>query len=49
MVGADRELKLREYEVFRFGHDELKLIDDARTLLQQFLPDLFRRFRVNSS
>ncbi|MGW6771933.1 AbiJ-related protein [Streptomyces sp. NPDC055037] len=49
MVAADRDLKLREYEVFRFGHDELKLIDDARTLLQQFLPDLFRRFRVNSS
>ncbi|MFJ1597245.1 hypothetical protein [Streptomyces sp. NPDC088261] len=49
MVAADRNLKLREYEVFRFGHDELKLLDDAGALLQQFLPHLFRRFRVSSS
>nr|WTB28264.1 hypothetical protein OG781_00590 [Streptomyces sp. NBC_00830]WTB35817.1 hypothetical protein OG781_45990 [Streptomyces sp. NBC_00830] len=48
MVAADRDLKLRGYEVFRFGHDELKLLDDAQALLGQFLPDLFRRFRVSS-
>jgi very-short-patch-repair endonuclease len=48
MVAADRDLKLRGYEVFRFGHDELKRLDDAQALLRQFLPDLFRRFRVSS-
>ncbi|MFJ3249141.1 hypothetical protein [Streptomyces sp. NPDC086782] len=48
MVAADRDLKLRGYEVFRFGHDELKLLDDAQALLRHFLPDMFRRFRVSS-
>ncbi|MFE9125059.1 hypothetical protein ACFYOF_06485 [Streptomyces sp. NPDC007148] len=48
MVAADRDLKLRGYEVFRFGHDELKDIDAARALLRQFLPDMFRRFRVSN-
>ncbi|MEV8211567.1 hypothetical protein AB0P40_42210, partial [Streptomyces sp. NPDC079189] len=36
MVAADRDLKLRGYEVFRFGHDELKRPDDAQALLRQF-------------
>ncbi|MFD5814819.1 hypothetical protein [Streptomyces sp. NPDC127038] len=45
MVGADRDLKLRGYEVFRFGHSELKHLDAAEALLQQFLPDMFRRFK----
>ncbi|MFD3442527.1 hypothetical protein ACFWU3_34105 [Streptomyces sp. NPDC058685] len=49
MVAADRDLKLREYEVFRFGHDELKSLAHAQALLGQFLPDMFRRFRVISS
>ncbi|MFF2812636.1 hypothetical protein ACFVT2_36815 [Streptomyces sp. NPDC058000] len=48
MVAADRELKLRAYEVFRFGHDELRLFDDAQALLRQFLPDMFRHFRVST-
>ncbi|MFE5108294.1 hypothetical protein [Streptomyces sp. NPDC056663] len=48
MVAADRDLKLREYQVFRFGHDELADPDDAEALLRQFLPDMFRRFRVSS-
>ncbi|MEV6653934.1 hypothetical protein [Streptomyces sp. NPDC051219] len=48
MVAADRDLKLRGYEVFRFGHDELKRLDDAQALLLQFLPDMFRHFRVSS-
>ncbi|WP_330317945.1 hypothetical protein [Streptomyces platensis] len=48
MVAADRDLKLRGYEVFRFGHDELKRPDDAQALLRQFLPDMFRHFRVSS-
>ncbi|MFJ9871192.1 hypothetical protein [Streptomyces sp. NPDC101165] len=48
MVAADRDLKLRGYEVFRFGHDELRPFDNAQALLRQFLPDLFHRFRVGS-
>ncbi|WP_314223550.1 AbiJ-related protein [Streptomyces zaehneri] len=48
MVAADRDLKLRGYEVFRFGHDELKRLDAAQDLLRQFIPDMFRRFRVSS-
>ncbi|MGW4982573.1 AbiJ-related protein [Streptomyces mirabilis] len=47
MVAADRDLKLRDYEVFRFGHDELARPEDAKTLLQHFLPEMFRRFKVN--
>ncbi|MFM9812889.1 hypothetical protein ACKI16_30800 [Streptomyces scabiei] len=48
MVAADRDLKLRGYEVFRFGHDELKRLDAAQTLLRHFLPDMFRRFKVSN-
>ncbi|MEU9405152.1 hypothetical protein AB0E08_05495 [Streptomyces sp. NPDC048281] len=48
MVAADRDLKLRGYEVFRFGHDELKDLDTAKGLLRQFIPDMFRRFKVIS-
>ncbi|WP_330323285.1 hypothetical protein [Streptomyces anulatus] len=47
-MAADRDLKLREYEVFRFGHDELKDATAARVLLEQFLPALFQRFNVSS-
>ncbi|MFZ3562870.1 hypothetical protein ACOKM5_43845 [Streptomyces sp. BH097] len=46
MVAADRDLKLRGYEVFRFGHDELKQPEDAKKLLLQFIPDMFSRFRA---
>ncbi|MFI6938478.1 hypothetical protein ACIBI4_04320 [Streptomyces sp. NPDC050418] len=46
MAAADRDLKLRGYEVFRFGHDELADLNAARRLMAQFVPDLFRRFRV---
>ncbi|WP_208948633.1 hypothetical protein [Streptomyces subrutilus] len=41
-MAADRDLKLRGYEVFRFGHDELKDATAARVLLEQFLPALFQ-------
>ncbi|MFE7076461.1 hypothetical protein ACFU96_40880 [Streptomyces sp. NPDC057620] len=47
MVAADRDLRLSGYEVFRFGHDELKELDATEELLQDFLPRLFRRFRVS--
>ncbi|MEV0936402.1 hypothetical protein ACIBMX_46920 [Streptomyces phaeochromogenes] len=48
MVAADRDLRLRGYELFRFGHDELKRLDAAQNLLRRFIPDMFRRFRVSS-
>jgi hypothetical protein len=48
MVAADRDLKLRGYEVFRFGHDELQHLDAAQALPRQFLPDMFRRFKVSN-
>jgi very-short-patch-repair endonuclease len=43
---GDRDLKLNGYEVFRFGATELLDRERARTLLQQFFSDLFRRFDV---
>jgi hypothetical protein len=45
-VRADRDLKLRGYEVFRFGATELQEFDTARILLQAFFAELFRRFGV---
>ncbi|MFJ9683999.1 hypothetical protein ACIRP2_39310 [Streptomyces sp. NPDC101194] len=44
MVAADRDLRLRGYEVFRFGHDELEEPHDAHALMERFLPALFQRF-----
>ncbi|MFE5565097.1 hypothetical protein ACFQ68_08900 [Amycolatopsis japonica] len=43
---ADRELKLSGYEVFRFGTDELQPKEQARTVSENFFPDLFRSFGV---
>lgn len=43
---GDRDLKLSGYEVFRFGATELLDRERARSLLQQFFADLFRRFGV---
>jgi very-short-patch-repair endonuclease len=43
---GDRDLKLSGYEVFRFGATELQDRERARTVLQQFFADLFRRFHV---
>ncbi|MFG2440552.1 hypothetical protein [Streptomyces sp. NPDC048508] len=47
MVAADRDLKIRDYEVFRFGHDELEHLKDAKALLGRFLRDMFRRYKVS--
>ncbi|MFF3089987.1 hypothetical protein ACFVRB_33865 [Streptomyces nojiriensis] len=47
-MAGDRDLKLRGYEVFRFGHDELREASDAQALLEQFLPTLFQRFKVSA-
>ncbi|MFI5867463.1 hypothetical protein [Streptomyces sp. NPDC051546] len=44
MMAADRDLKLRGYEVFRFGHDEVQDPRDAHALMERFLPALFQRF-----
>ncbi len=46
MMAGDRDLKLRGYEVFRFGHDELKHPASAQPLLERFLPALLHRFKV---
>ncbi len=46
-VRGDRELKLAGYEVFRFGATELQDMKQARSLLQAFFADLFRRFGVS--
>jgi very-short-patch-repair endonuclease len=43
---GDRDLKLSGYEVFRFGATELQDRERARTLLEQFFADLFRRFDI---
>ncbi|MGW7433949.1 AbiJ-related protein [Streptomyces sp. NPDC054861] len=48
MVAADRDLKLRKYEVFRFGHDELEEARDAQALMEQSLPALFQRFEISA-
>ncbi|MFJ4320666.1 hypothetical protein ACIP46_36100 [Streptomyces lavendulae] len=48
MVAADRDLKLKGYEVFRFGHDELEEARDAQTLMEGFLPALFQRFEISA-
>lgn len=45
---GDRDLKLSGYEVFRFGATELLDRERARSLLEQFFADLFRRFEVTS-
>ncbi|MFI6530717.1 AbiJ-related protein [Streptomyces uncialis] len=47
-MASDRDLKLRGYEVFRFGHDELKDTTAAQGVLEQFLPALFQRFDVTA-
>ncbi|MFB8127043.1 hypothetical protein ACFVG1_11950 [Streptomyces bacillaris] len=46
MVAADRDLRLNGYEVYRFGHDELRDETTARTLLEAFLPRLFQHHEV---
>ncbi|MDO0911057.1 hypothetical protein QQM39_09390 [Streptomyces sp. DT2A-34] len=48
MMAGDRDLKLRGYEVYRFGHDELRDEASALNLLGRFLPELFQRYGMNS-
>ncbi|QGV79332.1 hypothetical protein [Streptomyces ficellus] len=42
-MAGDRELTLRGYEVFRFGHDELRDRDRAHRLLTSFFQQLLDR------
>ncbi|MZE76723.1 hypothetical protein [Streptomyces xinghaiensis] len=42
-MAGDRDLKLRGYEVFRFGHDELRDRDRAQPLLASFFATLLDR------
>jgi very-short-patch-repair endonuclease len=46
-VREDRELKLRGYEVFRFGAAELQDREQAQTLLQEFFAELFQCFGIS--
>ncbi|ALO91234.1 hypothetical protein SHL15_0017 [Streptomyces hygroscopicus subsp. limoneus] len=39
-MAADRDLKFRGYEVFRFGHDELRDHETAQPLLARFFDTL---------
>ncbi|MFJ9604693.1 hypothetical protein [Streptomyces althioticus] len=42
-MAGDRDLKFRGYEVFRFGHDELRDRDRAGPLLAGFFAALIDR------
>ncbi|MFF2375053.1 DUF559 domain-containing protein [Streptomyces xiamenensis] len=42
-MAGDRALKFRGYEVFRFGHDELRDRDRAQPLLANFFATLLDR------
>ncbi|NJP74962.1 hypothetical protein [Streptomyces sp. C1-2] len=42
-MAGDRDLKFRGYEVFRFGHDELRDLDTARPLITDFFDRLLGR------
>lgn len=48
MVAADRQLRLRGYEVYRFGGWELYRPEIAAPLVTQFFLDLFRRHGVRT-
>ncbi|MET7355022.1 hypothetical protein [Streptomyces mirabilis] len=42
-MAGDRDLKFRGYEVFRFGHDELRDRDRARPVVTEFFRTLLDR------
>ncbi|WP_069764873.1 hypothetical protein [Streptomyces sp. LUP47B] len=42
-MAGDRDLKFRGYEVFRFGHDELRDRDQARPVVTEFFRTLLDR------
>ncbi|MEV5480012.1 MULTISPECIES: hypothetical protein [Streptomyces] len=42
-MAGDRDLKFQGYEVFRFGHDELRDLDHARPVVTDFFRKLLNR------
>jgi very-short-patch-repair endonuclease len=44
---SDRELKLNDYDVFRFGAHELTTEQHARATAEEFFRDLFRTAGVS--
>ncbi|MDX2674800.1 MULTISPECIES: hypothetical protein [Streptomyces] len=42
-MAGDRDLKFRGYEVFRFGHDELRVRERAQPVLAGFFATLLDR------
>ncbi|MFJ9034452.1 hypothetical protein ACIRQP_39620 [Streptomyces sp. NPDC102274] len=48
-MAGDRDLKFRGYEVFRFGHDELRDRDRARPVVADFFRALLNRLPDSSS
>lgn len=50
MVSEDRELKLKGYDVYRFGGFELtNNIETATIIIEQFFIDLFRKYNITSN
>ncbi|MFD0072153.1 hypothetical protein ACFVIY_06900 [Streptomyces sp. NPDC127166] len=43
MMAGDRDLRLSGYEVYRFGHDELRDATSAHARMSDFLPRLLQR------
>ncbi len=48
-MAADRDLKLREYEVFHFGGLELQQDDDSQALVKDFFLRLFKRHGITAA
>lgn len=42
-MAGDRDLKFQGYEVFRFGHDELRDLEHARPVVTDFFRKLLNR------
>ena len=48
MVAEDRKLRLRGYEIYRFGGYELSTLDEGQRLLKTFFTTLFDKHGINS-
>ena len=44
MVSSDRELKLRGYDIYRFGGYELTIGDNTEKLIEDFCDSLFKKY-----
>ena len=45
MVSSDRELKLRGYDIYRFGGYELTVADNKEKLVEEFFDKLFEKYK----